>query len=322
MALALLRLRPTENGLARYGLWLLLAMQPVNADPAMTIEVLLSGADGPFARLYQELDRRLQIPQQQGRVVLRQRVLNNGATHTNAATDLLVTVGARAADAARENRFPAARTLQLLIPSARHHPQATPKPISGGSAIFIDQPIERQLRLARLVLPGSNQVGVLLGPDSYRQRAALEGSIRAMGWQAHIARIPASGSYVSGLRRILDRSEMLLAIPDPAIFNRRQLQGILLTSYRNDVPMLGFSPGYVRAGALSAVYSTPEQIAQQAAQWIATHLKNPDQALPAPSFPAYYSVAINHQVARSLGLRVPSEDVLLEELRLLEQEMP
>ncbi len=320
LVLDVTHLRRWVAGITGYSLWLLLASQPAVADPAgLRIEVLLGATERPYTRLYTALEQHLEAEQRQGLIQLRQRILDNQDGETDSDVDLLITVGSIAADAAQQ-RSPTLNTLQLLIPSTRYRQHLTPS--RQQSAIFIDQPIERHLRLARLVLPGSQQVGVLLGPNAYDQRNALVSAIDAMGWQAHIGRVPESGSYLPALRRILETSEMLLAIPDPAVYNRRNLQGILLTSYRHEVPMLGFSPGYVRAGALAAVYSMPEQIAQQAAQWIRSLLDTPDPSLPAASYPTHYSVAINHQVARSLGLRVPSEDALLEDLQRLERRAP
>jgi ABC-type uncharacterized transport system substrate-binding protein len=74
-----------------------------------------------------------------------------------------------------------------------------------------------------------------------------------------------------------------------------------MTTIRAQVPLVAFSPAYVRAGALLAVYSTPPQVGDQAAQWVLNGLANrtlPEQALE----PLDFEISVNEQVARVLGL--------------------
>ncbi|MEK9804380.1 MAG: ABC transporter substrate binding protein, partial [Curvibacter sp.] len=120
----------------------------------------------------------------------------------------------------------------------------------------------------------------------------------------------------AGLRKILEESDVLLALADPQIYNSNSIQNILLTSFRAQVPMLAFSPSYVRAGALMAVHSTPRQIGQQAGVLVRGVLQG--QPLGPPQFPLQFEVSVNEHVARSLGLRLEAGS-LAERLRRLER---
>jgi ABC-type uncharacterized transport system substrate-binding protein len=108
----------------------------------------------------------------------------------------------------------------------------------------------------------------------------------------------------AALQSLLLSSDVLLAIPDAEIYNASTIRNILLTTYRNKVPLVGFSPGYVKAGALCAVYSTPQQIAEQSAHMIKAFVDA--HALPAAQYAKQFEVSINEQVARSLGLNIKS----------------
>jgi hypothetical protein len=294
-------------------LGLLLAGFAGAAEQPYRIELLLSEDDGPYralaAALRSELSRLSDQPHRLGQSLV-ETPNRRGITDAN----LTVSIGSRATRLIDE-LVPQGPVLHLLIPSGSH-----PLPSAVHSAIYIDQPWQRQLDLIRLALPGVDRIGVLLGSTAREQRLAIEQAVKARQWQTQIGLVPESGSYLGPLRRLLEQSEVLLAVPDQQVYNRQNLQGILLTSYRREVPMIGFSPGYVRAGALAAVYSTPEQIALQAAQWIAALLAEHTGVLPPPSHPLYFSVAVNHQVARSLGLRVPQEGDLLRDLQALEHQ--
>jgi ABC-type uncharacterized transport system substrate-binding protein len=119
---------------------------------------------------------------------------------------------------------------------------------------------------------------------------------------------------------LLGRSEVLLALPDAAVYNDSTIRNILLATYRRGIPLIGFSSGYVKAGALCAVFSTPAQIATQAAalilQFANTH------ALPFPQYSHEFEVMVNEQVARSLDLQVKGASALHDEIDSETKESP
>jgi ABC-type uncharacterized transport system substrate-binding protein len=62
------------------------------------------------------------------------------------------------------------------------------------------------------------------------------------------------------------------------------------------------------------LHSSPAQSGRQAAEWVGGALQGPTLRLPPPGHPAYSSVSVNEQVARSLGLTLPSETELEKRL--------
>ncbi|MEK9951410.1 MAG: ABC transporter substrate binding protein [Curvibacter sp.] len=184
------------------------------------------------------------------------------------------------------------------------------------SALYQNQPLGRQLDLIRLALPQARRVGVLWGPDSAINEAALEAAAQTRGLRVVGVPVRAEEPIFAGLRKILEESDVLLALADPQIYNSNSIQNILLTSFRAQVPMLAFSPSYVRAGALMAVHSTPRQIGQQAGVLVRGVLQG--QPLGPPQFPLQFEVSVNEHVARSLGLRLEAGS-LAERLRRLER---
>lgn len=184
------------------------------------------------------------------------------------------------------------------------------------TALYLNQPLGRQLDLMRLALPQARRVGVLWGPDSQFNAASLESAAQARGLQVVGATVKPDELVFNGLKKILDDADLLLAIADPHVYNSNSIQNILLASFRAQVPMLAFSPAYVRAGALMAVYSTPAQIGQQAGALARAALQG--QALGAPQYPLQFQISVNEHVARSLGLKLDAAS-LTERLRRLER---
>lgn len=170
------------------------------------------------------------------------------------------------------------------------------------SAVYLNQPLGRQLDLVRLALPQARRVGVLWGPDSQTSEAMLESAAQARGFRVVGVSVKPDEPVFNGLKKILDGSDLLLALADPQVYNSSSIQNILLASFRAQVPMLAFSPAYVRAGALMAVYSTPAQIGQQAGLIARGVLQG--QPLGVPQYPLQFEVSVNEHVARSLGLKL------------------
>jgi ABC-type uncharacterized transport system substrate-binding protein len=168
-----------------------------------------------------------------------------------------------------------------------------------------------------LALPKARHIGVLWGPDSQLQASALKAQLQAKGLDLIEASIDRNELFFQGLRRVLEDADVLLALPDPLVYNSHSIQNILLTSFRAKVPMVAFSPAYVRAGALLALYVTPTQVGLQTATIARGVLQG--KALPAtPLYSQDFSVSVNEHVARSLGLSLDS-DSLRDQLRRRER---
>lgn len=183
-------------------------------------------------------------------------------------------------------------------------------------AVYLDQPFGRQLDLMQLALPGMKRLGVLWGQESLAQQPNLLAAAQARGIDVLTVPVPSSTSLFSGLKNVLDGADVLFAVADPQVYNSNNIANILLATYRARVPVVAFSPAYVKAGALLAVYSTPRQIGVQAGMMGRTVLQG--GAVPASQYPLEFSVALNEHVARSLGLSL-DESVLNERLHRLEK---
>jgi ABC-type uncharacterized transport system substrate-binding protein len=185
------------------------------------------------------------------------------------------------------------------------------------SAIVLDQPYSRRFSLIKTVLPEAKNLGVLLGPDS----SSDMDDIREVGESAQFnilqESIQLQTDLIPHLTTLLGVSDALMAVPDSLVYTRETVQPILLTSYRHQKPVFGFSQSYVRAGALAAVYSSSKQLAKQAAE-ISIKSQQLSSILPPPQAPKYFSVALNYQVARSLNIQIADENVINKKMLALE----
>lgn len=188
------------------------------------------------------------------------------------------------------------------------------------SAVVLDQPPGRQLELLRLALPERPRIGVLYGAESKGAAAQLRRTAEDRGVVLSAVEAAGSGKLFSQLQGLLDESDVLMAVPDPQVFNGATVQNILTAAYRRRIPLIGFSPAYVKAGALLALYSTPAQVGTQAGEQARAVLAG--KPLPLPQGPRDFTIAVNADVARSLGIMVESgsAEKWTEQLRTRERQ--
>ena len=245
-------------------------------------------------------------------------------TEANAArlpedTFMVLTVGVQAtrkfaADADAVARKP---ILGVMVPRASFEALApaarSPRRIS---AIYLDQPPQREVELIRTLLPAARNIGLVVGPTNQRDLDAIRAFVANKGLTIVTEKASRDTELYPALQAVLKSSDVLLALPDPYVVNVATAQNLLLTSFRFRVPVIGYSAAYVRAGALAAAYSTPRQIGVEAAQIVRRTWRG--AALPAPRYPRNFSIAINWTLAQSLDLNLPDEATVQQRLESLE----
>lgn len=235
-------------------------------------------------------------------------------------SELVIALGVKALEAASKLK----RTTPVLgvftpLPAFNSVMAKSRRDLGNFSAIVLDQPFSRQISLIKYVLPEAQKIGVLLGTTSaqYIEYVREEGEKRGLSILEE--KVNQEADLIPQLKKLLDSVDAILAIPDPTIYSRETAQPILLTSYRYQKPIFGYSQSYVRAGALAAVFSTSKQLAKQAAE-IAIKSRPAPSELPPPQLPKYFSIMLNYQVARSLNIPLMDEDEILK--KMLESDVP
>ena len=292
----------------------LLAPAPAWAEN-LKVLVVLSDNSAPYQSFVNVLNNSLPA-------LMRATVLEHPEQFSSAVTqvDLIVAVGMKATQATTvQNRIP---VLAAMIPQAGYEAllaqAATEKILPQMSAIYLDQPWLRQVDFWRAALPERRRIGLLHSSDAHIDVAHLRKDIAQRGGALITQPVHSADELFSGLESVLASSDVLLATPDSLIYSSSNIRNILLTSYRYRVPLIGLSQAYVNAGALCAIFSTPEQLAAQAGAMVISFARN--RQVPVPQFPAAYTIAVNQQVARSLGIELPSPEAILGQMGKVKEE--
>lgn len=172
------------------------------------------------------------------------------------------------------------------------------------SALYRDQPLERQLRLAKLLLPNLQRVALIYGSDGPPADLAALG--RQEGVTINGVDIHNQIDWAKSLSQLMADNDILLGVDDPETYNSDTIRSILLTTYRRGKFLIGPNRPFVSAGSLASAYTSSDQFLHQLTTMVAEYLRR--GSLPRSQYPHAYRIAINAQVAASLGLSLPGED--------------
>lgn len=308
--------RGHHAGIARLVLFtlLLLILGAARAHGDVVIHVILSEADGAYRETADAL-----------RIALGPRAVLNVAVladlpperlrELSRGAELLVPVGLQAVRSLAAQHQGRAPVLMLMVPRASAERVSWPPALARSkvAAVYIDQPPARSLALAQRLLPGARRIGVVVSTDYLDGVVALRQEAARRRLELQVETIAAAGELSRALRRVLSESDVLVLLPDALVVNAENVRNVLLTTYRYRIPVIGFSEGLARAGAVASVYSSPTQIGRQGALLIRAWAVGRGD-LPDSTHADAFSLAFNPHVARSLGMVLPDPALLRQEL--------
>ncbi|MGR3887716.1 ABC transporter substrate-binding protein [Pseudomonas sp. 1152_12] len=170
------------------------------------------------------------------------------------------------------------------------------------SLLWSDPPLARQLNLIASILPQAKRIGVLYGVDSEFLLQELREYATPMGLQIVPQRWDNTNDS-RALQNLLKNSDVLLGFDDTRLYNPKTVKNLLLSSYAQQLPLVGPNAGFVKAGSLASTYSDQ-------ADWLEVLdrlLDHPPTSWPRSLYPEHFKVIGNPQVARSLGIEQVDE---------------
>jgi ABC-type uncharacterized transport system substrate-binding protein len=171
----------------------------------------------------------------------------------------------------------------------------------GAGQVDLDVPLGAQLAAVRALLPGALRVGIIRNPARSRYAAeALESQGRKEGYTLVVADCDGPGRLLKVVASLRGKVDFLLCFPDADLYNAVTIQPLVLAAIEYRLPIVGFSPGFVRAGAAAGVYADYRALGRQTAE-MALRLHR-GEASGGEESPVRLQVAVNQRVTRLLGL--------------------
>jgi hypothetical protein len=167
------------------------------------------------------------------------------------------------------------------------------------TAIYAEPGPADQLRLVSLLYKRPVRVAAIVSHETGFLKPVLDG--------ANPVEIEdySEGADINYALNRVGQAQVLLAMPDRTVYSAENFRNILLSTYRHNQAVIGFSADMVRAGALATTYSNIEHINAHIADLANDFVVTGE--LGAPQFPRYFRTIVNEGVARSLQVAISDD---------------
>lgn len=173
------------------------------------------------------------------------------------------------------------------------------------SAVFSEPPLQRQLDLTRLLFPEA-RVALMVSEEAPVWVTSEINHLQGDDFTVFAKKPEDSLNRV--LKETLAEHDVLLGTVDSGIYNPSTIKNILITAYRQNIPLIGPHQAYIRAGSIATTYSSLADTVKRLVEIIEA------ETLPKPGYNPYFSVTVNEQVARSLDIVLPADTAELTSL--------
>lgn len=179
----------------------------------------------------------------------------------------------------------------------------TPPPVnrSNTTGFYMATPVGRYIEVIKNYLPSIRRIAVVGGRDLMK---ILDGADYSQMTPYHVKN---SFEFVSTVKQ-LENIDAILLLPDSSVLTATAIEEAYLLSFKKGIPILGVSEKHVKQGALLSLVFEPsdvgKQIGEKASRAIAGRV---DLGSIPPSPSREFSLFINTDTARKMGIHVPSE---------------
>jgi putative ABC transport system substrate-binding protein len=186
--------------------------------------------------------------------------------------------------------------------------RASISPEAQATGVFLNYLPETQLQWLKKLFPELRRVGVIYNPE---QNQALidkaSNTARQLGLELVAAPIDTPKELPAALKNLLRNIDILWALPDRTVLTSQTAKEVLLTSFRNRIPVIGASAPWVKGGALYALdWDYTDMGAQNATMALKVIKGTPINKIPAAE-PRAVAYTLNLKTVKHMKLDMPDE---------------
>ena len=180
--------------------------------------------------------------------------------------------------------------------------------------VDLDVSIPLQCAALRALWPQHPRVGIIRNPARARYSAeVLESRIRKEGFLPVIVDCDSPAGLLKALAALKGKVDFLLSFPDPDLYNPATIKPLVLASLESRIPIVGFSPAFVRAGAAAGIYPDYREVGRQTAEMALRLLRGDDKSTD--EGPRKIQLAVNQRIVRLLGVEFQTTALPVEVFR-------
>lgn len=217
---------------------------------------------------------------------------------------LVLTVGAFATERTLNvfSEVPVVACLVLRTGDLKQHRNAT--------GVGLEFPIRTQFDWIHRILPQARTVGVLYNPGENQEKIEAAAEIaRSMGMRLEAEKVSAPTDVPGALNNISRRADVIWGTPDSITLTPVIAKNVLLFSFRQNIPFIGPSATWVKAGALYSLDWDYNDLGAQCGE-LAWKILNGTRPADLPvAAPRRVQYSVNLSTARQMKVAVSDEIV-------------
>jgi ABC transporter substrate binding protein len=275
---------------------------PVEKAPQHHVYIIHS----PGNKLHSEIINKISvnIAGERPDIVITTVTPGNKPEVADADSDLIIGIGREGMlSADRDYRKPK----KLFISTSSNKYRLDPDRNRDDAILYMTQPYCRQIELIKLLNDQWKTISIINNSKNPIDRTTLRECANRHGFKLHNVTLSDEEDLTDKIRHALQHSDILLALPDSSVYNKKTVKNILLTSYRYRKPVVAFSKNFVTAGAIAAIHSNKDQIAENASNIIEQYFDSGSHFTQQTYHPETFEISINYQVFQALELPLPDE---------------
>lgn len=224
------------------------------------------------------------------------RALNDGA----GGVKLAVAIGAdaRAALGQAQTKLPVVSAMLSIADLSSE--KAPPSKLAG--AVYLDLDFAQVAQEVSRLFPAKKRLGLIVNSRTSGPNKQILSRLAKDGFTVQIAVSPNRAGLLEAFREIKNKVDLVVCLPETGLFDSRTIPALLRQSLEEQVPVVGFSPSFVKAGAIAGVFPDYSDIGQQTAEVVRRAMAAPaSQTEGGDETPRKVTSITNPTVMRLLG---------------------
>ncbi|MFH1776302.1 MAG: ABC transporter substrate-binding protein [Candidatus Omnitrophota bacterium] len=224
-------------------------------------------------------------------------------------SDLILTLGSKASIIVKNEISDIPVVFSLVInPLEEGLVNSMTRPGNNVTGVSINISVETQFTVIKSIIPTARRIGVVYDRDKTAGvvKEAKEAAEK-LGLELVALPVSSKADVPKTIESLNGKIDVLWGTVDTTVFTSQSIQFILLFSLRNKIPFIGFSPSFVKAGALMGVYCNYKNIGRKTGEMIIRVLKGEAPGDIPVDLPTDPDLAINVRVADIMGIKIPAK---------------
>lgn len=186
---------------------------------------------------------------------------------------MVVAIGAeaRAAVAKANPNLPVVSTMLTLADIS-----SEPAPLAkSAGAVYLDVDFGQVVREINKLFPSRKRFGVIATSRKSGPNRFVLSKLEKEGFTVQVAVSPNRAGLLGALHELKGKVDMVICLPETGLFDSRTIPSLLRVSLENQLPVVGFSQSFVKAGAVAGVFPDYSDVGQQTADLVRRALAKP-----------------------------------------------